>query len=179
MGGATVSLIDKTQRGRVVLWRVSSCFLCSQTAGVEPVYTYDPYPPSNTHTHNAKEANSATYSSHHRHTVYLCEEVAHSWRVKSTGKEPDITQKPFLFWCEDIVGESLEGEKTGHSTVEPVFLCASLTLKRKICLHVWREVSAWMGTSYLKCARLLICFILCVSGLIIIAMVTVADIILC
>lgn len=108
-----------------------------------------------THTHNAKEANSATYSSHHRHTVYLCEEVVRSWRVKSTGKEPDITQKLFLLWCEDIGGELLEGEKTGHSTVETVFLFASFTPKRKICWHVRREVSARMGTSYLKCGRLL------------------------
>lgn len=33
-------------------------------------------------------------------------------------EKPDITQQPFPFLCEDIVRELLEGQKTGHSTVE-------------------------------------------------------------
>lgn len=37
-------------------------------------------------------------------------------------EKPDIIQQPFPFLCEDIVRELLEGQKTGHSTVETEFV---------------------------------------------------------
>lgn len=81
---------------------------------MEPAYTY-----TLTHKNAKKKKNGATYR---LYIVYHCEEAACSWRQLNQQEKPDVTQQPFSFLCEDIVRELLEGQKTGHSTVETAFV---------------------------------------------------------
>lgn len=60
---------------------------------------------------------------------------------KSTGKA--LCHTAFSFVCEDIVREFLEGQKTGHSTVETVFLRNS-----EVYMYDGKWTHEWKSSEY-------------------------------
>lgn len=55
-------------------------------------------------------------------TVDLGEEAPCSWRRLNQQEQADITRQQSSCFCKDIVRELLEGQKTGHATVETAVL---------------------------------------------------------
>lgn len=170
MGGATASVIDKTEGGKVVLWKVSSWFLCSQAAAWSARACA--HTKTQRHTH-VKKINSATYSYHHRHIQYsICVRKRYvPGDSYINRKSHRVTQQPFPFLCEDIVGELFEGQKTGHSTVETVPVCVwGESVYEGKWTHEWKHSSKHILALW-SCV--------CVSGLIITTVITVDDLIWC